>query len=159
MRNQDDSRNERFGRERNPVEIRGTRTFPTKSPDYEVGTRASAASSRAGPTRHLCRRSQAAAVGDGLFAEIDTDDGVVIVAGDQSFGCSHEAYSHAANSDSLRSLVSNGLAERESESSLRITEKGLAYVRTAEAHASAENDVNPVEFEPIKILGIIDDEV
>jgi hypothetical protein len=80
MHNQDDSRNERFGRERNPVENRGTRTFPTKSRGYEVGTRASAASSRAGPTRHLCRRSQAAAVGDGLIAEIDTDDGVVIVA-------------------------------------------------------------------------------
>jgi hypothetical protein len=159
MHNQDDSRSERFGRERNPVENRGTPTFPTKSPGYEVGPRASEASSQAGPRRHLCRRSQAAAIGDGLIAEIDTDDGVVVVAGDQSFGCAHEAHSHAANSDSLRSLVSNGLAERESESSLRITEKGLACVRTAEAQASPENDVNPVEFEPIKILGIIDDEV
>ncbi len=76
MHNQDDSRSERFGRERNPVENRGTPTFPTKSPGYDVGTRASEASSQAGPRRHLCRRSQAAAIGDGLIAEIDTDDGV-----------------------------------------------------------------------------------
>jgi hypothetical protein len=57
MHNQDDSRNERFGRERNPVENRGTLTFPTKSPGYEVGTRASSAPSRETAGHSLFRRN------------------------------------------------------------------------------------------------------
>jgi TIR domain len=101
----------------------------------------------------------AAALADGLIATHETDDGLVIFAGDRRFGGPDDAHSDATNRDSLKVLASNGFAERDSEHSLRVTNQGRACVRDGKGQAVAESDMSPHEFEPIRILTIIANEV
>jgi hypothetical protein len=102
---------------------------------------------------------KAAALSDGVIVLFEPDDGLVIFAGDQRFGEPGDPRSYATSQDGVDRLVAAGFAKRDSESSLRITRQGFAYVDSVEPRKAADGQRQPFQFDPIKIFGIIANEI
>ncbi len=102
---------------------------------------------------------RAAARCDGMIESIETDDGLVVIAGDQTFGEPGNPRSHAKIRDRLERLVAAGCVERASESSLRITRQGFAYLDRVEPAKASDDGYPSFQFEPIRIVGLIANEV
>jgi hypothetical protein len=102
---------------------------------------------------------QAAARGDGMIESIETDDGLAVIAGNKRFYEPGNPRSDATNRESLKSLVAAEYVARISESSLRITRQGFAYVDSVKPSKAADGQSQPFQFDPIKIVGIIANEI
>jgi TIR domain len=100
-----------------------------------------------------------AARSDRKIFEHTTDDGLMLLAGDQPFGDAANPLSDATNRDIIKELIAAGCAERDSESSLTVTRLGCEYAENSEASKDTATPVAPAQFEPIRIMGIIANEV
>ncbi len=96
---------------------------------------------------------------DGKIVEYESDNGLVLIAGDQTFGDAGNPLSDARNGDIVNALVAAGYAERDSESSLTITRQGCAHHESFEPRKESGKGAPIFEFEPIKIICIIANEV
>jgi len=100
-----------------------------------------------------------AARGDGMIVAFESDEGLAVIAGDKRFDEPGNPRSDATIRDSLQRLVVAGFVEQDSESSLRITSQGFAYVDTLDPRKTTGSQSSSFESGPIKIMGIIASEV
>jgi hypothetical protein len=127
-------------------------------PQTNTTRHARRSTSRALSTEAAAILSAAAKVDRRIF-EIETDDGLKIVAGDAKFDEPGNPLSHATNLDNINALIAARYVERDSNSSLTVTPEGIAYLKTIEPLQAADRGTDPFRFEPIRIIGIIANEV
>jgi len=100
-----------------------------------------------------------AATGDGLIIAFESDEGLAVIAGDRRFDEPGNPRSDSRLRDTLRRLIASGYAEQDSESSLRITKQGFAYADSLEPRKAASGSSPSFGSGPIKITGIIANQV
>jgi hypothetical protein len=96
---------------------------------------------------------------DGVIVAFESDEGLAVITGDQRFHEPGNPRSDAMNRDSLKRLIAGELVERDSESSLRVTRKGFAYIESIGPRKAVGDDSPFSGSGPIKIVGIIANEV